>query len=147
MRHIERAICISLILSLPRAIPAQEKRSPQPRATPQFTGELVATDGVRLTLRSKNGSKSKTFTGTAQSTCIVPQQSTSAAKPLRLSEIPIGSLLTVYYVRHSQKIGTSKPSENVILAIRLDSERSERSTLPIGVAIPCFKPADKTSKQ
>ncbi len=47
--------------------------------------------------------------------------------------------MTVFYVRHAEKGKVGKPSENVILGIRIDRLPGRSSTLPQGVNIPCFK--------
>jgi hypothetical protein len=57
-------------------------------------------------------------------------------KPLDLSTIPLGTVMTVFYVTHAR----GKQAVNFILAVRFDKVQSG-STLPVGLNIPCFKPA------
>ena len=120
---------------------AQNNTSPhKPRPTPRFTGKLVKTDGARqLTLVASKSLQS--FSGTINSTCMVPSKS-AKREPLDLSSIPIGTPMTVFYVRHAEKGKPSSFAENVILAIRLNRVGSPNSPLPEGVAIPCFKPTN-----
>jgi hypothetical protein len=76
-----------------------------------------------------------TFIGITQSTCMVPDQSKSGeGKPLDLSAIPLGTGMTVYFVRRV----VGKKSEDVIMAMRFD-RLQPGSTLPQGVYIACFK--------
>src|SRR5216684_849901 len=77
----------------------------RPRAAPQVSGRLIDTDGVRrVTIEYRHGSKSETFTGTTHSKCMLPGPSKSSiGKPLELSAIPTGSLITVFYVSPPKK--------------------------------------------
>jgi hypothetical protein len=120
------------------ALIAQEKTAPSPpRPAPQVTGRLIGTDGARrLSLQYKRSSKYGMFTGTIHSTCMLPAPSKSGeGKPLKLSAIPIGTIMTAYYV--SRALG--KHTENVIMEIRIDRLPGSGSMLPRGVNIPCFK--------
>src|SRR6266567_3381937 len=135
MKNIRFATSISLIFLLQLMVTAQENTTPsQPRPTPHFSGKLVKTDGIRqLTLQTKRNLKSVNFTGEIQSTCVLPAHSNPGeSRPLDLSSIPIGSLMTAFYVRHRPKGGQVKPAENVILAIRFDQLHGHGSTLPTG---------------
>jgi len=118
----------------PLAAFAQEKTTPShPRATPQIAGRFIDSDGTHLKLHYVRNAQPETFIGTIQSTCIAEFPS-GERKPLDLSTIPLGTAMTVYYVRHA--VGTK--SENVIMAVRFD-RLQPGSTLPQGVYIPCFK--------
>ena len=129
---------VLLVLVVLATVAGQTNSAPsRPRLTPRFTGKLVKVDGRhQLTLVAGKGSPS--FTGTINSTCMVPSKS---AKPeaLDLSSIPSGTLMTVFYALHAEKGKPSGAAQNVILAIRLNRLGSRSSTLPQGVAIPCFK--------
>lgn len=151
MNCISLTICYGLILSPFLLVRAQRKAVPaQPRAAPQITGRFLETDGARrLTLELKHGSKVGTFTGTTNSACMLPTQSTpQRSRPLKLSEIPVGTPMTVYYLRHGEKGNPRKTAVNVILGIRFDGVDWDRgTTLPSGVAIPCFKATPVASKK
>ncbi len=133
------AWALLMTLTVP-AIFAQKKTAPSsPHPAPQITGRFIDTDGARrLTLEYRHDSKLEAFTGTIQSACVVPAQSKPGeSKPLDLSAIPLGSQMTVFYVRHV----VGKQSQNVILALRFDRVRSG-SALPAGVVISCVKGAE-----
>jgi len=142
-------LLVSLIFLLPlMATPQKNAPASQPRPTPKFTGRLLTIDGTRrLILQAKHNLKSVTFTGDVQSTCMLPAHSKPGeSRPLDLSSIPIGTLMTAFYVRHRPKGGQVKPAENVVLAIRFDELHGHDSALPRGVAIPCFKSDAQTKK-
>lgn len=147
MPDITRLICLVILWS-PLAIVAQSKPAQAPRRAPHFTGDLVTTNGARrLTLQTKHDSKSETFTGILQSPCMAPSQvGSGGGKPLNLSTIPVGTRMTVFYVRHGRKGDAARPPENVILAIRLDRVSGRDSSLPQGIFIPCFEPARQSGK-
>ncbi len=133
------ALLVALTAS---AVVAQEKTTPsRPRPAPQITGRFIDTDGARrLTVEYWHNSKLEAFTGTIQSACVVPAQSNPGeSKPLDLSSIPLGTQMTVFYIRHAQTGKMSKQPVNVILALRFDRVSVRGSKLPEGVAIPCFK--------
>jgi hypothetical protein len=140
LMSITKAVTSLLLMFVSLAIAtAQSNATPsKPRPTPRFTGKLVKTDGARqLTLVASKSSQS--FSGSINSTCMVPSKS-AKREPLDLSSIPIGTPMTVFYVRHAEKGKPSSLAQNVILAIRLNRVGSRSSRLPEGVAIPCFKP-------
>jgi len=134
------ALLMTLTVPVPAAIAQQKASSSQPRPAPRVIGRFLYTDGARrLALRYRHGSKSETFTGTVQSTCMLPPPSKAGdSKPLDLSAIRIGTPMTVYYVTRVQPGKPAKPPQNVILSLRFDRV-SAGSTLPAGVIIPCFK--------
>ncbi len=140
MTHIRLLVLASLILLSPLPTAAQEEPEPfHPHPSPQFTGHFIGTDGARLTLQAEHNSQSVIFTGRIHSTCVVPRQSKGGEeKPLGVSAIPIGTLMTVFYVRHVDGVPIRRPPENVILGMRFDRLPSDGSKLPQGVAIPCF---------
>lgn len=138
MRITRSAVSLFLMFALLSTAPAQNSTTPsKPRPTPRFTGKLVKVDGTRqLTLVASKGSRS--FTGTINSSCMVPSES-AKREALDLSSIPSGTSMTVFYVRHAEKGKPRGVAQNVILAIRLNRVGSRSSALPEGVAIPCFK--------
>lgn len=121
-----------------------------PRPAPQISGQFLESDGLRrVTLRYKQNSSWQTFTGAVQSPCMLPAISNPAAtKVLTLSAIPIGTPMTVFYVRHGEKGKPTKTPENLILGLRFDGV-PRGLTVPKGVAIPCFKggPASSTKRK
>ncbi len=133
-------VLTSLIVLSPVPAAAQTEPEPShPHPSPQFTGHFIGTDGARLTLQANHNSNSVIFTGRIHSTCVVPRQSKGGEeKPLDVSTIPIGTLMTVFYVRHVDGVPIRRPPENVILGMRFDRLRSGGSKLPQGVVIPCF---------
>jgi hypothetical protein len=104
------------------------------RPAPQVTGRLIGTDGVRqLIVEYKKGAARETFIGNIHSTCELPAKSNSSPPaPVKLSAIPKGSDLTLFYVRHKQKGGKS---ENSILAIRFNKLNGD-SVLYKGATLP-----------
>jgi hypothetical protein len=134
--QIKFVVMISLVALAARTAIPQEKPALSPRPAPQIAGSFIDTDGKqRLTLQYHRNIQPEVFTGTIQSTCMIPAPSKSAeSRPLDLSAIPLGTHMTIFYVRHV----VGKQSQNVILAVRFDHVRSA-SALPQGVVIPCVK--------
>jgi len=134
----------ALLIALTVSARAQQKKTApsRPGPAPQIAGSFIDTDGKqRLTLQYRRNSQPEVFTGTIHSTCMLPADSTSGeSKPLDLSTIPLGTQMTVYYVRHV----VGKQSQNVILTLRFDHVR-RGSVLPIGVYVSCFKAAKGAS--
>jgi hypothetical protein len=128
------AFAIAIMASVMFAQSDSSRPSP-PRPAPQISGRLIDTDGAsRLTVAYEEDLNSRTFTGTIHSICVLPASSRSGSgRSLQLSEIPIGTAMTLFYV--------SRKSGNVILAMRLDRVSRPGSELPQGVSIPCFAPA------
>lgn len=141
MTRICSPACILPIVLLSTVMLAQNQPAPsRPRPAPHITGTFIDADATgRLRLTYPHHTKFETFVGTIQSTCMLPADSASAeSKPLDLSKTPIGTEMTAYYVRHK----VNKNLENVIMAVRFDHVQGQGSTLPVGVYIPCFKPAE-----
>jgi len=116
---------------------------PRSRPAPQIAGRFIDTDGTRsLSVHYERNGHPTNFIGFIQSTCMLPAGSKSGQnKPLDLKAIPLGTPMTVYYVR--RQVG--KESQNVILSIRFDRVPSG-STLPRGVIVPCFKAAEQGTR-
>lgn len=130
------------------ALVGQEKATPSaPHPAPQITGRLIGTGANgQLILEYKRGSGRGTFIGTIHSTCMIPAKSNSSrTTPLDLSQIPKGSQLTIFYVRHVRKQKKVERAENTILAIRFDRLNGD-SVITKGQVIPCFK-GEQTSGQ
>jgi len=143
MAHTKLPAWALLIFVTASAVVAQKKTAPsRPRPAPQLTGRFIDTDRARrLTLEYRHDTKLEAFTGTIQSACAVPVQSNPGeSKPLDLSAIPLGTEMTVFYIRHV----VGKQSQNVILAIRFDRLHTG-SALPQGVVIPCVKASAQTA--
>jgi hypothetical protein len=120
---------------------AQEKTQPaNSHPAPHITGRLIGMEGDRkLILEYKRDSGRGTFFGTIQSACKIPTKSSQAAEtPVDLSNIPKGTQITLFYVRHETKgVGTFS-RENVVLGFRIEHLNGD-STLPQGEMISCFK--------
>ena len=139
MTRICSPACILPIVLLSTVMLAQNQPAPsRPRPAPHITGTFIDADATgRLRLTYPHHTKFETFVGTIQSTCMLPADSKShESKAVNLSAIPVGTQLTVYYVRHN----VGKELQNVILAIRFDLVEGQGSTLPIGAYIACAKP-------
>ena len=113
--------------------------------TPQISGKFLVADGTRgrITLYYERNLRAETFVGSTQSTCMLPDGfKPGGAKPLDLTTIPLGTRMTVFYVRHAQ----GKQTANIVLAVRFDQVRSD-SRLPVGVNIPCVKSATASASK
>jgi hypothetical protein len=129
------ACLIWALLTVSPAVAQQKAASSHPRPAPQVQGRFIDADGNQITLHYVRGSQPQAFVGTVQATCILPARSKSGeSKPLKLSAIPAGTQMTVYYLRHT----VGKNAENVIMALRFD-QLQPGSDFPQGVYIPCFK--------
>ena len=132
IRRIQSPLSLLPVLLL-AAVGLAQNQPPSSRPAPQISGRFIATDGTRsLTLHYETKGHPRPFTGVLQSTCMLP----GTSRPLDLKAIPLGTPMTVYYVR--TKVG--KESQNVILSMRFDNVPGG-STLPKGEIFPCFKPA------
>ena len=135
-----RPLVLALFVLMGSIVAAQDKAAPShSRPAPHIAGRFIDFDGTHLRLHYVRNARAETFMGVIQSTCMLPADSASAeSKPLDLSKTPIGTEMTAYYVRHK----VDKNLENVIMAVRFDHVQGQGSTLPVGVYIPCFKPAE-----
>jgi hypothetical protein len=132
------------MLLIPASSAQNKTAASHPRPAPHIAGRFIDTDGhYSLRLHYTRNGHAETFIGVIQSTCMVPDQSKSAeSKPLDLSSIPLGTSMTVYYVRHT----ASKNSQNIVMALRFDSVQAG-SSLPQGVYVPCFKGAEASASK
>jgi hypothetical protein len=141
MFRIYSLACLLLAAVLPSSLIGQKAAAPSHPA-PEITGRFIDSDGTHLRLHYVRNARAETFIGAIQSTCMLPSESKPGeSKPLNLSTIPIGTLMTVYYVRHAVSGKAGKAPENIVLGIRFDRVPDRGSTLPKGVNIPCFKAA------
>jgi len=85
-----------------------------------FAGIVSATDDATqsITLEYSKGKKSESFTGRLDKPCGVP---TKDGKPMKASDIPTGTDLTVYYNHKTTKTGDQKQSENLIIGFTFNS--------------------------
>lgn len=140
MNRVHFGVCFLLIVWPWLAAMGQKTAARSyPHPAPQVTGQFLDSDGLRrVTLRYKQNSRWQTFTGDIQSPCVLPAESNAApAKVVNLSTIPVGTPMTVFFLRHGVKGTPTKAAENVILGLRFDGV-PRGFTLPKGVAIPCF---------
>jgi len=128
----------ALILTLATFAQTNASLPAKAHPAPQVSGKLIDTDGIRrLSVAYQQDSNPRTFTGTINAECALPASAASGnGKPLPLSEIPIGTEMTLFYV--------PRKSGNVVLALRLDQVRHKGSQLPQGVSIPCFAQAQQS---
>jgi hypothetical protein len=138
--------CICLIFSdaLYAGHASQEKKAaPSSHPAPQVTGRLFHSEGGLLTLQYKHNSGPAVFVGKIQSACMLPREFNSGeSKPLDVATVPMGTVMTVFYVRHA----VGKESANTILGVRFEHV-PPGSTLPVGVNIPCFKAQDTPARK
>src|SRR5262249_43288954 len=135
--QIQSHVCVLTILFLAAAGLAQNQPVlPPSRPVPQIAGRFIDTDGTRsLTMHYERNGRPEPFIGFIHSTCMLPAGSKSGgSEPLDLKAIPLGTPMTVYYVR--RQVG--KESQNIVLSMRFDRVPSG-SALPGGVIFPCFK--------
>jgi hypothetical protein len=134
---------MTILLLVATGLAQNQPAAPPARPVPQIAGRFIATDGTRsLTLHYELKGRPRTFIGFLHSTCMLPAGSKSGGRePLDLKAVPLGTSMTVYYVRHL--IG--KESQNIILSMRFDRVPSG-SVLPKGVIFPCFKAAGQLSR-
>lgn len=125
---------VCMLLAAPALLGQQKPARSPANPAPQLQGRFIDSDGTHLTLHYVRDSKPHAFVGSIQSTCFT-EPASGESKALNLSAIPLGTEMTVYYLR--RKIG--KESQNVIMAIRIDRVQGSAPALPVGVYIPCFK--------
>lgn len=132
-----------LPLLLLAAVGLTQNQPPRSGSVPQIAGRFLDTDGTRsLSLHYELKGHPKAFIGFLQSTCMLPPNSKSGkSEPLDLKKIPLGTPVTVYYVRHQ----VGKESQNIILSMRFDNVPSG-SALPKGEIVPCFKGAGQAAR-
>jgi hypothetical protein len=142
--RIQSHVWLLRILFLAAAGLAQNQPvPPRSRPVPQVAGRFIDTDGTRsLTMHYELKGRPKTFVGFIHSRCMLPAGSKSGgSEPLDLKAIPLGTPMTVYYVR--RQVG--KESQNIVLSMRFDRVPGG-AALPGGVIFPCFKAAGQTTR-
>jgi hypothetical protein len=87
-----------------------------------FTGKVASVDeGTQtISLVYDKGSKTENFTGSFQKPCDVP---TKNGQPMRVSDIPLGTGLTAYYMSSTRKGVGQNQTQNSIFAITFNSFR------------------------
>ena len=90
---------------------------------PAFQGEtwtgVVVTASEQtgeITLSCTKGGKSQTFVGVPEADYLVHEHS-GATRPLKTSDIPVGKIITVWYIEETQKVGGGKVKVNTIFLI------------------------------
>jgi hypothetical protein len=88
-----------------------------------FTGVVAQTANDQVTLTYTKGDKTETFTGRFEAPCSVPSTKGGGIMP---SDIPGGTVMTVFFNTDTKKMGGQKLKENVILAIALDNWHGQK---------------------
>lgn len=141
IRQIQSPVWALPVLLLASLGHTQNQR-PRSGPVPQIAGRFIATDGTRsLTLHYEIRGHPRTFTGLIHSTCMLPAPKSGKSEALDLKVIPLGTPMSVYYVRRKLREG----SLNIILSMRFDNVPSG-SALPKGVIFPCFKAAGQATR-
>ena len=115
--------CISLLLAA--ALPAQYGTAPSGYYPPNysgstFAGTLTAANEDQITMTFNGAGKTQTFTGRFESTCSYPDDITKKMRPMKATDIPIGSGLTAFYETKSTKVNGQKMKVNWIVEINID---------------------------
>ena len=69
-----------------------------------------------ITLSYTKGGKSQTFIGIPEAGYLVHEHS-GATRPLKISDIPVGKIIKVWYIEETRKVGGSKVKINTIFLI------------------------------
>jgi len=69
-----------------------------------------------ITLSYTKGGKSQTFIGAPEAGYLVNEH-TGATRPLKMSDIPVGKIIKVWYMEETKKVGGSKVKVNTIFLI------------------------------
>jgi hypothetical protein len=118
---------------------AVQSESSAVRAAPQISGRLIGTDGERrVLLEYKAKAGNATFIGDLRATCVIPARTAAVPTPLALSQVPKGSSLTIFYVRHAIMTKRGRKIEHVILAVRFD-RASPSLGIGKGETLSCYK--------
>jgi len=81
-----------------------------------FTGQVVQSTDDTISLTYSHGSKTDSFTGRVTVACHFPS-SKDTLTPMPLTQIPVGSVITVFYDPKTIKVGGQKQKENRMIAI------------------------------
>ena len=110
-----------LVLLLSLTVTAQQGTAPN-GYYPQnyqgtiFTGEVIDGPLDVLTLRYKKGDKQELFTGRFESPCAVPTKDGKMGA-MTPADVPLGSVLTVFYYGNTAKKDGQPAKGNVIIGI------------------------------
>jgi hypothetical protein len=147
MNRLILSALVALIFSLPLCAQhgtAPNGYYPQTYMGAIFTGTLdsVAPDTQEITLLYTKGSKSEVFTGRLESACGWAEKS-GATHSFRASDIPKGTVLTVFYRSVEKKSNGQKTKENSIFAISYVELKGEKIPENKRVRVSCSdeKPA------
>jgi hypothetical protein len=83
-----------------------------------WTGVVVSASEQtdEITLSYTKGGKSQTFIGAPEAGYLVHEH-TGATRPLKMSDIPVGKIIKVWYMEETKKVGGSKVKVNTIFLI------------------------------
>lgn len=83
-----------------------------------WTGVVVSASEQtgEITLSYAKGGKSQTFVGVPEVGYLVHEHS-GATRPLKMSDIPVGKAIKVWYMEETKKVGGSKVKVNTIFLI------------------------------
>ena len=83
-----------------------------------WTGVVVSASEQtgEITLSYTKGGKSQTFVGVPETGYLVHEHS-GATRPLKMSDIPVGKIITVWYLEETKKVGGGKVKVNTIFLI------------------------------
>lgn len=88
-----------------------------------FTGEVIESPRARmpaldvLTLKYKHGTKEELFTGRFDPYCVAPMKD-GRTRGIYPGDVPLGSVVTVFYYGHSVKANGKSVTENLIIRIK-----------------------------
>ena len=83
-----------------------------------WTGIVVSASEQtgEITLSFTKGGKSQTFVGIPESGYLVHEHA-GGTRPLKMSDIPVGKVIKVWYIEETKKVGGSKVKVNTIFLI------------------------------
>jgi hypothetical protein len=83
-----------------------------------WTGVVVSASEQtgEITLSYTKDGKSQTFVGVPEAGYLVHEHA-GATRPLKISDIPVGKIIKVWYIEETKKVGGSKVKVNTIILI------------------------------
>jgi hypothetical protein len=90
-----------------------------------FAGVVTDTRDDQLPLSNTKGNKNAIFAGKFETPCLVPSVDKNS-HGMFVSDIPLGTVMTVYFMTNTKKVEDQKIKENLILAIRFDIWKGQR---------------------
>ena len=103
-----------------------------------FTGTVTEAKDNQITLTFTKGSKTDRFTGLFETGCSVPSKNSGRMMP---TDIPTGTVMTVFYNGTSKKVNGRKIRENLIVAIAFDVWQGQRIAEDKKMIYSCNKSA------